>query len=82
MEVLYDLIPALLKDLGGYLLASADRPVFGTKHSIMGFRLDPVLLNKQLHAALRAKGLDVPDWDFVSVNHLANSLPSADTPVA
>jgi hypothetical protein len=65
LGVLYDLIPILVKDLGVDFLTSADIPVDGTKHSIVRFKFDPIdVFDKKLRSALRAKGFNLPDWDF------------------
>jgi len=69
-----DLLAGLIGDQLPHLLTSADEPVVGTTHAVLGFRLRADLLDQKLRAALAAC------WpDDVVIAH-ASSPASAERP--
>ncbi len=68
-----DLIVLLLENPSVCVFTSADGFVHGTQNSIVRLRFDPIPLDKQVRAALRAAGYELPDRDDV-VGHASSSV--------
>jgi hypothetical protein len=64
-NVLLDLVPVLLRDLDINFLLSADYPMPGTDQHLARFQVSPALFDAEVRAALRAKGLNVPESNLV-----------------
>jgi hypothetical protein len=60
-DILYDLVPVLLQDIGADFIEASYGTVRGTNDAFISLEVSPIVFDLQLRAALRARGLDLPD---------------------
>jgi hypothetical protein len=71
LGIFYDLVPVLLDDAGADFIKASYATVDGTENVLVSLEVSPVVLDLQLRAALRARGLALPESGGVHVSSAA-----------
>jgi hypothetical protein len=80
LGVIDDILFIMVKDLSADFIKTSYVPMNGTNHSFIAFQVDPVMFDIQLRAALRAKGLNVPEKNC-AVTHVVSSSAEIPAPL-
>lgn len=61
LGVIDDVLYVLVKDLSTDFIKATYVPMNGTQRSLITFQVDAIMFDQQLRAALREKGLNIPN---------------------